>query len=148
MTGDPDPRDRQAAIDVAVRYATAIDRRDWTLFRTCFTADCTADYGQVGTWQDLDSFALFMQEIHARCGSSLHRITNHAVETDGYDLRSRGSVDALVLAPGHATGTRAIGWYDDLLTRTEAGWRIRERRFEMVHLSLDLGANAAAPASG
>ena len=39
---------RADVADVLVRYATGIDRRDWELFRTCFTEDCDADYGDIG----------------------------------------------------------------------------------------------------
>ena len=34
---------RQDVADVLVRYATGIDRRDWALFRACFTEDCDVD---------------------------------------------------------------------------------------------------------
>ena len=36
--------DHQDVADLLVRYATGIDRRDWALFRTCFTGDCEVDY--------------------------------------------------------------------------------------------------------
>jgi 3-phenylpropionate/cinnamic acid dioxygenase small subunit len=135
--------DGTAVGEVVVRYATAIDTRDWDLFRTCFTEDCRAEYGATGSWNDLDSFARFMEEIHARCGRSLHRLTNVVVHVDGDEARSRSYVDAVVLGPDNNTGTRAAGYYDDRFVRTGAGWRIRERQFEMVHLSLDIGPNAA-----
>ena len=37
---------------VLVRYATAIDSRDWELFRSCFTEDCRFDYGVIGIWSN------------------------------------------------------------------------------------------------
>jgi len=37
--------DHELITDVLVRYATGIDTKDWTLFRTCFTNDVSADYG-------------------------------------------------------------------------------------------------------
>ena len=45
---------RAAVTDVLVRYASGIDRRDWDLFRTCFTDDCEADYGEIGVWHGAD----------------------------------------------------------------------------------------------
>ena len=90
--------DRTAVGEVVVRYATAIDTRDWDLFRTCFTEDCRAEYGATGSWNDLDSFARFMEEIHARCGHSLHRITNVVVQVDG----DEAAVVAAALAPHQA----------------------------------------------
>lgn len=43
---------RQDVAEVLVRYATGVDRRDWELFRSCFTDDCEADYGDIGHWHD------------------------------------------------------------------------------------------------
>ena len=48
MSGVVDREVRQDVADVLVRYATGIDRRDWTQFRSCFTEDCQADYGDIG----------------------------------------------------------------------------------------------------
>ncbi|MCK9921556.1 nuclear transport factor 2 family protein [Frankia sp. AgPm24] len=47
---------REAIADVLLRYAVGIDRRDWDLFRTCFTDSCALDYGDQlvqagGRWQ-------------------------------------------------------------------------------------------------
>ena len=55
---------RQDVADVLVRYATGIDRRDWALFRTCFTDDCEADYGEIGVWHGMEEIADFMTMVH------------------------------------------------------------------------------------
>jgi hypothetical protein len=36
--------DRAEISDVQLRYATAVDSRDWGLLRTCFTDDLEADF--------------------------------------------------------------------------------------------------------
>jgi 3-phenylpropionate/cinnamic acid dioxygenase small subunit len=115
---------------VVVRYATGIDRRDWDLFRTCFTDDVEADYGEIGVWHGVEEITAWMAEVHAACGHTLHRITNVVVEPgDAGGARSRAYVEALVLGPDNRSGVRATGWYDDELVRTAAGWRIARRRF-------------------
>ena len=57
-----------------VRYATGIDRRDWDLFRTCFTADCVVDYGDIGLWHGADEVTAWMDQTHrawaTRCTAS------------------------------------------------------------------------------
>ena len=40
--------DRQDVSDVLIRYASGIDGRDWTLFRTVFTDDAMIDYSSAG----------------------------------------------------------------------------------------------------
>jgi SnoaL-like domain len=54
--GDPlmtERDDRQDIFDVLIRYATGIDRRDWSLFRAVFTDDCILDYGEIGVWNEV-----------------------------------------------------------------------------------------------
>jgi 3-phenylpropionate/cinnamic acid dioxygenase small subunit len=45
--------DTVAVTDVLIRYATAVDTRNWDLFRSCFTPEAVADYGEVGRWDDV-----------------------------------------------------------------------------------------------
>jgi 3-phenylpropionate/cinnamic acid dioxygenase small subunit len=129
------PVDRDVVLDVTdvlVRYATGIDRRDWSLFRTCFTDDCEADYGPIGNWRGVDAITAWMEQIHDACGHTLHRITNAAVSAAGADVAARCYVEAIVMGPDNRTGVRAIGYYDDELVRTDTGWRIARRRFTLV----------------
>jgi 3-phenylpropionate/cinnamic acid dioxygenase small subunit len=129
---------RQEVAEVLVRYATGIDRRDWALFRTCFTGDCDADYGDIGHWHGVDEITDWMARTHEPCGYTLHRITNVAVGAvspgDGGDDRvtARSYVDALVLGGDNRSGVRAAGFYDDELVRTGGEWRIARRRFTSV----------------
>lgn len=120
--------------DVLIRYATSIDRRDWDRFRTCFTVDCEADYGDIGRWSGVDEITDWMRETHEPCGHTLHRISNIAVEVDpgGDQATARSYVDALVLFAGNELGVRAAGYYDDELVRTGDTWRIARRRFTTV----------------
>lgn len=120
--------------EVLVRYATGIDRRDWALFRTCFTEDCEADYGDIGSWSGVDAMTEWMDQAHAPAGPSLHRITNQAVEVDGDRATSRSYVDAMILAPDGQHGNRAHGYYDDELVRTPDGWKIARRRTTIIRL--------------
>ncbi len=136
---------RQDVAEVLVRYATGIDRRDWVLFRTCFTDDCEADYGDIGVWLGGDEITAWMEQSHAPCGHTMHRITNVVVVPgrDGDRVAARSYVDAVVMGPNNETGSRSVGYYDDELVPADDGWRIARRRFTMVHLQLDLGPSAS-----
>jgi 3-phenylpropionate/cinnamic acid dioxygenase small subunit len=136
VTLAPVDRDvRQDVADVLVRYATGIDRRDWALFRTCFTEDCHADYGDVGVWDGVEAITEFMAKSHAAMGHTLHRITNVAVTRIAGGVVARGYVDAVLMTADNRTGVHAIGYYDDELVHTAGGWRIARRRFTMVRVS-------------
>ena len=128
--------DREVHQDVAevlVRYATGIDRRDWTLFRTCFADDCQVDYGMVGVWNDPDTFTEYFEQLHAPFGHTMHRITNHVVTANGEGVTARSYFDVIVMyADNVHVRTRAAGYYDDELKRTDHGWKIANRKVVLV----------------
>ncbi|MDP7737713.1 nuclear transport factor 2 family protein [Mycobacterium paragordonae] len=127
--------DRQDICELLVRYATGIDRRDWPLFRTVFTDDCELDYGEIGSWRGVDAVTDFMEKVHAMAGHTLHRLSNQAVAVDGDKAVARTYVDALIMAADNQSGVNGIGFYDDEIVRTSAGWRIARRRFTAVRVS-------------
>ena len=136
MTHAPE-LDVSARLDIAdllVRYATGIDRRDWVLFRSCFTDDCVADYGDIGVWHGADEITAWMDRAHQGAGHTLHRITTADVRAQPRGASARSYVDAIVLGADNLTGIRAVGFYDDDLVHTEHGWQIRSRRFTSVLL--------------
>jgi 3-phenylpropionate/cinnamic acid dioxygenase small subunit len=136
---DPSPSDPQSSkqdvAEVLVRYASGIDRRDWDLFRSCFTADCRADYGDIGSWESVDAITDFMIDAHTDMGHTMHRISNIAVDVDagGVQAVARSYVDGILMAPDGQSGFNPIGFYDDELVRTDDGWRIARRTFTLVH---------------
>ena len=128
--------DRVDALDIAevlVRYATGIDRRDWPLFRTCFTDDVLAEYDGIATWRGVDEITDSMTTSHADMGHTMHQLSNLAIAVDGDTAEARSYVDAVLMAADGQTGLNPRGFYDDRLVRTADGWRIAHRRFTMVH---------------
>jgi 3-phenylpropionate/cinnamic acid dioxygenase small subunit len=118
-----------------VRYASGIDRRDWDLFRSCFTPDCTIDYGEIGAWSGAEEITAFMVAVHENCGHTLHRISNVAVERLHDGVHARSYVDAVIMASDNRDGVRAIGFYDDRLVLSDRdGWQIARRVFTTVHV--------------
>jgi hypothetical protein len=125
MTGSVTREVRQDVADVLVRYATGIDRRDWELLRSCFTADCEVDYGDIGRWHGAAEIVEWMRLVHEPCGHTMHRITNQTVTAKGDGVSARSYVDALIMSADNQSGTRATGFYDDELVVTDDGWRDR-----------------------
>ena len=127
---------RQDVAEVLVRYATGIDRRDWKLFRSCFTEDVHADYGDTGLFEGVEAITEFMVRAHASMGHILHRITNEAVSRIADDrVAARSYVDAVLMDAKNQAGIHAIGFYDDELVRGDDGWRIARRRFTLVRIA-------------
>jgi 3-phenylpropionate/cinnamic acid dioxygenase small subunit len=127
--------DRAAITDVLVRYATAIDRRDWPLFGTCFTEDCTSDYGAaIGEWSNREDLTAFMVSAHANMGHTMHRMTNLVVAVDGDSGTGRTYVHVILQLDRENPTTvyETFGFYDDTFVRATDGWRIAERNFTTV----------------
>ena len=126
---------RQDIADVLVRYAAGIDQRDWALFRTCFTDDVDADYGDTGHFHGVDDITQWMDRTHADFGYTLHRISNPHITVTAGGATTRCYVDAVIMAPDGKSGVNAIGFYDDEFVETADGWRIVRRRFTNVRIT-------------
>lgn len=126
--------DRNDILDCLLRYATAIDSRQWALFRDVFTADAHLDYGEIGQWRGADEVMVFMEQAHAGARQTLHRLTNQVIAVDGESARARTYVDAYILVGDDGAGVNAVGIYDDELVKTDAGWRISLRTFTSVRV--------------
>jgi 3-phenylpropionate/cinnamic acid dioxygenase small subunit len=134
---DVDHAIRQDIGDVLIRYATGIDRRDWALFRTCFTDDCVADYGDIGSWEGADALTSWMAATHDGFGHTMHRITNQAIWPTGSGVMARSYVHVILRDATNSGGIQAYGFYDDELVQTSKGWKIATRRYTMVHQNVD-----------
>lgn len=147
MTDRSSDRDvGQDITEVLVRYATAIDSKDWPLFRSCFTADCQADYGDIGVWSGVDAITDYMSRTHPEGIRSLHRISNVATAREGDRQTARSYVDVIYVGTASGDGVNAVGFYDDELVLVRDEWRIARRRYTMVHVSSILGMGGASRA--
>jgi SnoaL-like domain len=140
--------DRAQIADVLIRYATGIDRRDWPLFRTCWTDEIDADYDTVGHFSTVDEITDAMTKIHANMGPTYHRMSNFAIDIDGGRATARSYVHAvLMLTAGDPNNwVDAIGHYEDVFVRTAEGWRIRSRISRTARVLTGGEAAAAAAA--
>ena len=127
--------DRQDIAELLVRYATAIDRREYPLLGNVFTDQCDVDYGEIGRWSSADAVIEFMDQAHALAGYTLHRLSNIAVTLDGDQAVARTYIDGLIMAGDNRGGVNAVGFYDDELVRTDKGWRISRRQFTTVRIT-------------
>jgi hypothetical protein len=126
--------DRDEIIDLTIRYATAIDSRQYALLATVFTADAELDYGEVGQWTGAAEVTEFMELAHAGAANTMHRMTNQAICIDGDTATARTYVDALILA-ADGSGVNPVGYYDDHAVRTTDGWRISKRKYTSVRMT-------------
>ena len=122
--------DRMEIVDLLTRYATAVDRRDWDLYRSVFTPDARIDYTSVGgTAGPVGEVCDWLAETLVMFESTQHMIANVEVELDGDDAAVTAMVfNPMKLPDGSVWSTG--GWYHHKLVRTPDGWRSRELREE------------------
>ena len=123
--------DRQEIDDLLIRYATAVDTKDWDLYETCFTEDAFIDYESAGGIKGrLPEIRAWLEKTLAIFPMTQHVVCNRAVEIDG-DNGSARSVfyNPMGLRSGETNQVLFFdgGYYNDQLIRTSEGWRIRER---------------------
>ena len=127
--------DERAIAAVLVRYATAVDRREWSLFKTCFMDDFVGDYGELKRWSGADEITKYMIDVHVPFGLTLHRITNIVVEASAGGAVARSYVDAILMPrESGGPGRHAAGFYDDEFVKDRNEWRIKKRKFTPVRI--------------
>jgi len=124
-------RDRAAISDVVIQYATALDQRNWGLLRSILADPIHIDYSSFFPGADASMPA---DEWVGRVGqlsrfyATQHMSTNHVHSIDGDEASCVSYMQA-----GHFLKHEDIdyacflyGYYTNLLTRTDAGWKIRK----------------------
>ena len=134
MTGQDAWADRQAVVDVCITYALALDSRDWTLLRTCFTPDAVAEYEGLGEKRGMDAIEETCRGALEPLKASQHFLGNHLVSIQGDEATSTCYLQAQHVKKGLPGGElyTVAGRYDDDLVRTPAGWRISRRRLTVA----------------
>ena len=123
--------DRQAVTDVPLTYARGIDRRDWALVRSCFTADCQIEGSRLTA--SVDDYLTDLRKGVTYFPSTMHFMGNQLATVDG----DAAMVETYAVAyhwMGDPPGTPhdenlVVGVrYHDQLVRTPQGWKIAVRR--------------------
>ena len=113
-----------------VRYATAIDTKDWCLLGSCFTPQCR--FTATGlVLEGVDSIVSFMENAHRYIDGSHHRLSNVVIDvTDDFRAaRSTTYLDAtLVRRDADAGATfRVMSTYHDEHEFDGSTWWISSR---------------------
>ncbi len=127
---DTDRRDITATL---VAYATAIDTKDWALFRSVFADDCVFDGGG-HRMEGVEQLTEHMRVLHEPLDRSLHHLGNFVIDVDGATARAKTYLDAVLVQRNHPTGPmlRVTGSYDDALIQRAGRWVISRRTFRFL----------------
>jgi hypothetical protein len=121
--------EQQAVVDVLVRCAAAFDLRDWRALEDVFATDAVG-YGAHGR----DAVIAFVRGFLGGCGPSQHLLSNHRVDVDGDTARSVCKARVFHVGSGERSHLtyECLGNYWDDFVRTDSGWRIAKREFEVT----------------
>jgi len=124
--------DRLAIDDLLVRYATAVDTRQWSGLDTVFTPDAVLDYRSAGGIRGpFPEVRRWLSEVLPLFDLTQHLVVNRAVDLDGAagTARSRSVFQNpnQLTVDGEPWLFVVGGLYHDRLVRTPEGWRISVR---------------------
>ena len=121
--------DLQSIIQIINLYGIAVDSQRWELFDRIFSKEVEADFSETARWTNLASFKSDFALFHRIFDSTQHSMSNHLVNVNGDVAHAFTYGMWRLIRRGVEGGDlwEGTGWYDDELTRTEAGWRIKRR---------------------
>ncbi|MGY1616141.1 nuclear transport factor 2 family protein [Geodermatophilus sp. SYSU D00691] len=124
--------DERAIAAVCVRYATAIDDRDWARLRSCFVPDAVGVYHPGRPLHGRAAIEAAIRTAVAPLTRTQHLVTNVEVDVDGDGAAARCSLHAQHVRAGVPGGEQYViaGRYVDRFVRTADGWRIAHRVLE------------------
>jgi hypothetical protein len=124
--------DRAAIVEVIIKYAMGVDRRDWRMFADCFADPVYADFSAGG----MPAATFPRAELVDRISTALNGFTatqhispNHVIEFDDDDPAHavcHSYMYAQHLLEGSPNGDYYLlrGSYTHQMVRTPGGWRI------------------------
>jgi hypothetical protein len=146
---EPNRTDRAEVQDLLVRYATALDSRDWALLTACFTGDGVTDYGDFGGVNEgPEAIVELCRSALGGLDASQHMITNMVISIEGDTGSAVCYFQAQHVVRGTDGGENYLvgGTYRDRLTRTADGWRIAHRTLQPTWVEGNPGVFEAAAA--
>lgn len=126
--------DLQTITQLINLYGFAVDSERWELFDRIFTKDVDAYFSETAHWRDLAQFKSDFALFHRIFDSTQHAMSNHLVDVSGDTAHAFTYGMWRLIRKGTEGGDlwEATGWYDDELTRTEQGWRIKRRHCKVA----------------
>ena len=126
--------DRAAIVDVRVRYAYALDSRDWALLATCFADDVVVDMDGQPPIADYAELEAVCRRVLEPLAVSQHLLGNHNVELAGDTATGRCSFHAQHVRAELAPDDKLViaGTYEDRYVRRDGAWLIVHRRLAVA----------------
>jgi hypothetical protein len=125
-----DLADRAAISDIVIGYATALDTRDWKLFRAIFADAVKVDYRSFDPRLDFttsaDEWVAMLSSGFGAFDATQHISSNHVHTLNGDNATCVSYMQAshFVVRDGETFCATFFGYYVNELVRTAQGWRL------------------------
>lgn len=133
--------DRDAVHDLLLRYALAVDMRDWESFEDCFVDDAVADYSSELRGIGIDAPPLKGRDAIVRMtiaglapfSATQHFMTNIMIRIDGDYAESSAYVIAHHVEEGIEAQSFTLGSiYEDVIVLNGSSWRFASRTLRKI----------------
>lgn len=123
--------DRAEIVDVTVRYAWALDTKNFDALDDVFTPDARADLLEM--LEGREAIKARVRRALEPLDRTQHLLGNHRVDIDGDRATCSSYLQSQHVRRGTEGGPNFIvaGQYEDTLVRTADGWRIEFRRLSV-----------------
>ncbi len=124
-----------------IKFARAMDNRDWETIKSITTSDLTADFG-LGEIQGSAAVIESIQSFLDNCGTTQHILGNILIDVVGDQATSKSYVSDMHLCKDTKKETyfRTLGDYSDKWLNIEGTWlmtqRIKDNRATMGSLDV------------
>jgi hypothetical protein len=129
--------DRLDIAELLARYACALGDRDWDAFAATFAEGATVDYTTAGgVAGSVDEALVWLKSSIGMLDLAVSQVGTVVVDPVDADTATVRSLYRMVMRIGtdDPTWMEASGWYYDTVVRTPAGWRLADRREDMLYL--------------
>ncbi|MBL0283763.1 MAG: nuclear transport factor 2 family protein [Zoogloea sp.] len=109
---------------VLVRYASALDERDWAALDEVFVAEASALYHGIGSYSGREAIVATVRQALAPCGRTQHLLGNVRITLSGAEASAKCYLQAIHAGQGRLPGANATVWgeyRDQLEKRPKAG---------------------------
>lgn len=128
-----------ALMALTIRYATALDGKDWPLLRSCFTANALVDYHLPGgtLLQGSDQVVEFNRNTITPMSATLHCMSNQQFRSEESGVVGTCYVIAQHVRRNLPGGEKCLigAIYRDRYEREIDGWRISFRDAQAIWVS-------------
>ena len=129
--------DRQDIVDVLMRGARAMDRRDAEMLRGCYHSDAIDEHGAISghAGEVVDKLMAAMSFV----GTTSHQLSTMLIDVRGTEALAEtyfNAVHQLLLPDGERKDFTMVGRYLDRFEKRDGRWKISHRQVLSDHMTV------------